>query len=298
VGSAHPWLTPDVVGDPGRSATSALRRYTQSVPGSKTWSEPRVARLFAEPPERFVAVRNAVAAELAASGDQGAAAAVRALKRPTRRIWILNRLARELPDEVAGLLEAGAALGRAHAAAVRGKPSALREADVDMSRRLDALVRAAARAAAGAGYSTDHALLIGARTDLRTLATTGGEEAERLRSGTLDRPPSGRGGDLVGGLADALGDVAPPVKRDQRASAARAEAKEQEERAAQARKELRSAERAMAAAERELERRRAAAAKAEAIAAKLRADAEEVRRIVETERARLQKLRAASATGS
>ncbi len=169
------------------------RGYADSVTGS-TWSDPRVGRLFAEPPERFTAARDALAADLVRAGKRSAAREVRALRRPTRRLWVLNQTAREHRDEVQALLDAGNELRRAHTAAVRGEPSPLREADLDLSRRLDALVQIAGRVAADAGHPADHALLVGVRNDLRTIATTDTDDAERLRSGTLDHLPRARGG--------------------------------------------------------------------------------------------------------
>lgn len=50
--------------------------------------------LYALPPSRFVAERNALAKALAAKGDP-AAAAVRKLARPTGLAWAMNRLARD-----------------------------------------------------------------------------------------------------------------------------------------------------------------------------------------------------------
>ncbi len=264
------------------------------------WSDPTIGRLFAEPPERFTAARDRIAADLARSGERSAAREVRALRRPTRRLWILDQLAREHRDEVRGLFHAGAELRRAHAAAVRGEPSSLREADLELSRRLDALVQVAARAAAGAGHPADHALLVGVRSDLRTIATTDTEDAERLRSGTLDHVPRSSAEDLIAGLAADAGRAGRATRRKPAAATRRREddrARRSENdaarRSASARKELRGAARALAAAERELARRQAAAEREEAAAATSRASAEQARKTVELERARIERLRRA-----
>jgi hypothetical protein len=60
--------------------------------------------LYAAPLEEFTAQRNRVARELAAAGDKGGAAEVRALQKPNITAWTLNRLTRSDPDAVDELL--------------------------------------------------------------------------------------------------------------------------------------------------------------------------------------------------
>jgi hypothetical protein len=60
--------------------------------------------------EEFVAARDALAKELRAAGDRDGAAAVKRLAKPTRAAWAVNRLVRDRPDEIAALVDAGAAL--------------------------------------------------------------------------------------------------------------------------------------------------------------------------------------------
>jgi hypothetical protein len=68
------------------------------------------AHLYSLDLEQFVGARDALAKELRAGGDRPAAAAVKKLPKPTRAAWAVNRLARERPDEIAALVEAGTAL--------------------------------------------------------------------------------------------------------------------------------------------------------------------------------------------
>ncbi|MHB8877892.1 MAG: hypothetical protein ACYC8T_29715, partial [Myxococcaceae bacterium] len=60
-------------------------------------------QLYARSPGEFTPLRNELAKKLAASGDERGAAALKQSKRPTVAAWLLNRLARDAPDEVADL---------------------------------------------------------------------------------------------------------------------------------------------------------------------------------------------------
>ena len=60
--------------------------------------------LFGLAPEAFVAARDELARRLRRAGDPGAAAAVRALRRPPLSAWAVNQLARRRGPELAPLL--------------------------------------------------------------------------------------------------------------------------------------------------------------------------------------------------
>ena len=64
--------------------------------------------LCSQPPEEFVAARNALVRELKSAGRKDDAAMVTALRRPTRTTWALNRLARTDHDVVDELADAEA----------------------------------------------------------------------------------------------------------------------------------------------------------------------------------------------
>jgi hypothetical protein len=70
--------------------------------------------LYASDPDEFVAGRQALAKRLKSDGERERSAEVAKLRRPTAAAWAVNQLARRHPDEVAGLVEAGDDLRRAH----------------------------------------------------------------------------------------------------------------------------------------------------------------------------------------
>ena len=53
--------------------------------------------LFDLPPTEFIAARDALAKQLKADGDAGAAAEVKALRRPSVAAWAVNQVARRQP---------------------------------------------------------------------------------------------------------------------------------------------------------------------------------------------------------
>jgi hypothetical protein len=67
-------------------------------------------QVYGAAPEDFMAVRTALVAQARQAKDRDLAKAVAALRKPTRSAWMINLLARSEPDEVARLLELGAAL--------------------------------------------------------------------------------------------------------------------------------------------------------------------------------------------
>src|SRR3954466_384145 len=83
-------------------------------------SDDDVGRLFLEPPDRFVTARDALVKALRAEGEKERAAEVKKRRRPPAAAWAVDQLALRRPDDVAELLEAGAALRAAHEAALGG----------------------------------------------------------------------------------------------------------------------------------------------------------------------------------
>jgi len=75
--------------------------------------------LFALPLEEFIAGRDKLAKELR-KRDKDAAAVLAKLPKPTPAAWAANQVAREEPDLIATLLDAGAALRAAQDAALAG----------------------------------------------------------------------------------------------------------------------------------------------------------------------------------
>jgi hypothetical protein len=86
---------------------------------------PEVAlALFRTPPDRFVAVRDALVKDLRAQGRDEDAAAVKTLRKPTATVWALNQLADHEADALASLFETGRALRSAQSDALAGNSSA------------------------------------------------------------------------------------------------------------------------------------------------------------------------------
>ena len=152
--------------------------------------------LLALPPARFTAERDAVAARLAAAGDP-AASAVRKLRRPVGLAWVLNRLARDRPREVAALLAAGDEVRAGTRRAVSGAGAgALRDAEQALRDRARGLRLEAERILAAEGRPPPAAALSRVELLLRVAATGGAREV--LRAGELLREPEVGGEDLSG----------------------------------------------------------------------------------------------------
>jgi hypothetical protein len=105
-----------------------------------------VDELFAVPPEKFVAARDAAVAALKERGDKKAAAELKAIKRPTPSAWLVNALVRGAPKEVEAAFEAGDALMKAQGRVLAGASPA--EMQTAMKHVRDAIGRAMKRARA------------------------------------------------------------------------------------------------------------------------------------------------------
>jgi hypothetical protein len=142
----------------------------------------RVARLYGLAPEQFTPERNALAAELRAEGDREAAAAVKALRKPTAAAWVVNQLVRAEPDLVEALLGAGGELRQAHRQAASGRGAAQLRAAAEAER--SAIEMLLARAPAAIGRPLSPALVESVRNSLHA-ASSGDEARELVRTGTL-----------------------------------------------------------------------------------------------------------------
>src|SRR3954447_17285439 len=142
----------------------------------------RVARLYGLPLDRFTAERNALAAELSSEGERDAAAAVKALRKPSAAAWAVNQLVRAEPDLVEALLGAGGELRQAHRQAASGKGAEqLRAAGEPERAAVEALMT---RAPAVLGRAPSAALAQAMRDTLHA-ASSNDEARERVASGTL-----------------------------------------------------------------------------------------------------------------
>lgn len=233
--------------------------------------------LYVATPRAFVAERKRIADALKAAGRAEAARAVAKMKRPTASVWAVNQLARQAPDEVAGLLALGASLRAGERKLLRGgaadgfmdEARTARQTVAALARRAEALL-----VAAGEQKAT---IALGRKIAQTLHAASIGDDATRdkLRAGRLDEdlsPPSsfGGGADLSAALAASV--AAKPKKeraRVEKKSAAtdeRSPGPDERKRAAAERKRaaaaLRDQRRAQAA-----ERKQAAALERVAVAA-------------------------------
>src|SRR5258708_36018672 len=111
-------------------------------------TEEALDRLYATPPDRFTAERDALAKTLRAT-DKAAAAAVKALRRPTVTAWALNQVARDHAADLSGLFDADAELSRSQREG--GGRDTLAEAARARREIIGRLVAAAPRPLAEAG---------------------------------------------------------------------------------------------------------------------------------------------------
>ncbi len=139
------------------------------------------AHLYGLDLEEFVGVRDALVKELRAGGDREGAAAVKQLAKPTRAAWAVNRLVRDRPDEIAALVQAGAALEGAQEQLLDGADAdVLRGAAVAARALVDAL--AAEAPVDGAARDKVRATLHAATVDAEVRAEVAAGRVTKERS--------------------------------------------------------------------------------------------------------------------
>jgi hypothetical protein len=246
------------------------------------------SKLYALPPEEFVAARDEAARQARATGDRRLAAAIGKLRRPTVGAWAVNLLARERPELIGELLDLGDAL-RSAQRNLRGDD--LRE--LSLQRRV--VISTLAREAVGLARRDFHRdnLPVAEIQATLTAALADAETAELVRAGQLTKTveyggfgetPRPRLRLVHGGRSDTPTQEERGQERVRQGAAARKEAAERE---ATEKAEREAAEKAEREAAEKAEREAAEKAEREA--------AERARR--EAERAaaaRLQRARAAA----
>ena len=150
--------------------------------------------LYALPLAEFTAARNEAAKRLMDAGDADAAKQVKALRKPSRAAWAINRAVRADPDAVQELIDAGGRLARAQDAALSGKRGGgddLRAAIAAQGEAVERLADAAGRELGTASGSQ----LDRVRETLRAVAGDDDLRAE-VAAGTVtrDHETSGFGG--------------------------------------------------------------------------------------------------------
>jgi hypothetical protein len=220
-----------------------------------------VDELYRLPLSEFTPARNDLAKRLKAEGRADEADEVRALRKPTVPVWLVNQLAHERELDVQRLRKAGEAVAKGQAEATSGRSSeafttARREEQHALSRLSDAAREIASREKLGAG-AVDRAL-----ETLRAASLTE-EGRELLRRGRLTEELEPPGFEALAGLVAS----APPKRAAKKKDDRREELKQARERLRELQAEEREADAAVRTAERE-----AARAEKEAEAARRRAD--------------------------
>jgi hypothetical protein len=250
--------------------------------------------LYAQPPDGFIAARDALVKELKGSGRDDEAAAVKKLRRPSVVAWAVNRAAREAPEQVTALRDAGQALRRAQRKALSGGGGDELRAATDERRAVVQQLAAVAVAAIGE-RGASHRDAIAATLEA---AAIDDELGERLSAGTLDKEAQPRAGFgaiegfevLVGGAA-AGGATAEADPVEDPAAIRRARAKEAREAAKRADVAERAADEARTRADDLKERAATAAEAAKEAESEARRLADEAR----TERKRAERAEKAAA---
>jgi hypothetical protein len=133
--------------------------------------------LYQLPLDRFTAARNELANRLGAAGQTEAAQQVKALRKPTAAVWLVNRLAREDELEIQRLLKAGESMTKTQAKVARGQsPEGFLEARREEQQALERLARAARKLADREGVGSSS--IVRATQTLRAAALT--EEGRKL----------------------------------------------------------------------------------------------------------------------
>ena len=160
--------------------------------------------LFELDPEEFVPARDRLVRELKKT-DQAEAARVARLRRPTVAAWGINVVARQHPEAVAALIEAGDRLRAAQEKALRGDAGALRTATEE---RRQAVAGVAGLVAEVLGERAS--AQAGAVSATLEAATVDAEVAELVEAGRLDKERSSAAAGF--GFGE-VGDWTPPPPR-------------------------------------------------------------------------------------
>ena len=162
------------VGD--RARAGSVRRVTTDLTDVED-------RLYGADLDAFVRERTAAAKELRGEGKRAEAAAAAKLAKPSVAAWIVNRVARDTPDLVGELLDAGASLREVQLGA--GSAADLRTAAEAQEAALRAVMRQAEKVAADRG-SAAGGTLDRVRETLHAAALDA-DLAEQVRRGVLVR---------------------------------------------------------------------------------------------------------------
>ena len=188
-----------------------------------------IDRLYGLPLDEFVAQRDALAKKLRGDGDKDAAAAAKALRKPTAGAWALNQAVRRRRAETDALLKAGERLRAAHAGLLAGGDRDELRAAMSEQRELTATLADCAEAIASETGKSGPALKERVRATLHAAALDD-DVREELARGRLvrEREAVGLGSafSAPAGPSAGGGRAGPrkPSKQESKRSADRAEA--------------------------------------------------------------------------
>ena len=153
-----------------------------------------VDHLYGLPREEFVGERDALAKQLRADGSRDAAAAVKALPKPTVAAWAANQAVRSQKRAARELWKAGDALSTAQDAVLAGKGSGakLREASERERAAVEALVEAARGLLGATGGDLSEATIERVRETLHAGAIDS-EARDEVAAGRVVRERSPQG---------------------------------------------------------------------------------------------------------
>ncbi|HEX2054071.1 MAG TPA: hypothetical protein VHJ78_10155 [Actinomycetota bacterium] len=174
-------------------------------------------KLFELPPEEFTGERDRIAKDLKRQGDAEAAAAVKALKRPSLAAYALNLVAHKTPELIDRLLESGDRLGSATSR------SAMEEAKSDRQAAIAEVTAQAASLLEELGRPMTAQVREKVTETLLAVATDP-DTRELLKAGQLlkEAEPTGFGGPVP--VFEPSGDKPSAGKQSDRAGRLRAEA--------------------------------------------------------------------------
>ncbi len=167
----------------------------------------RVARLFQQPPQEFVAHRNELARDLARAGQRELSTRIKGLARPPVSAWVVNQLYWHERAEYDALLAAGAAARDAQQSRLSGRGGDLARALAERDAIIDRLSRQAERLAGAAGVTLSRDIRSRVRTTLEAIALRAGDSSLVHGQLTDDVPLPGL--QALAGLVAADQDAAP-----------------------------------------------------------------------------------------
>ncbi|GAA4703649.1 hypothetical protein APR04_000555 [Promicromonospora umidemergens] len=142
-----------------------------------------VDALYTRPLDEFVAARDAAVRQVADGGDRIGAERVKRLPKPSVAAWVINRVARDHPQEIEALADLGDELRAATQDRDRGR---LRALDHLRRERTEGLVRTV-REAGEVGGRTVSSAVLDRLTETLTAAVMDPDAAVVVRAGRLSR---------------------------------------------------------------------------------------------------------------